>query len=105
MIKITGIEALALGKPVIALSKVNSFTGFHPNALRCDDLYDLPGMIVELLSKIFDYTSSYNYFQKLFSISSNLKFEADRFFSQEDANKKAKLFSKYIKKVVNNYNA
>ena len=96
----TGIEALALGKPVIALSKVNAFTDYHPNALRCDDLYDLPVLIANLLSKKFYKDSSDEFFLKLFSISSDLRFEADRFHSMEDAGNKAKIFSKYIQKVV-----
>jgi len=96
----TGIEALALGKPVIALSKVNAYTGFHPNALRCDDLYDLPGLIVKLLSKKNDNTSTDDYFKKLFSISSDLRFEAERFCSHEDADEKAEKFSDMVKKVI-----
>ena len=42
---------------------------------------------------------------KMFEISSNIPFEADKFISEEDANKKAKIFSKYIRKIVNSYNA
>ena len=100
----TGVEALAMGKPVIAFSKTNSYTDFNPNAFRCDDPYDLPDLIARAISAKFDTTGNEAYFNKLFSISSELRFEADRFLSEDDASQKANKFSSFVQKVVSKLN-
>jgi hypothetical protein len=97
----TGIEALVLGKPVVALSQVNSYTEMHPNATRCIDLYELPSMLVNMVNSRVNIQDTDNYMLKMFKLSSNIRFEADRFLSDDDATKKALLFSKYILKVIN----
>ena len=61
-------------KPVIAFgSKINAYTGYHPNAYRCDDIYDLSGLISEALSTEFDTKANEKYFKNLFSNSSEIK--------------------------------
>ncbi len=96
----TGVEALAMAKPVIAFSKINSYTDFNPNAYRCDDPYDLPDLIAKAISSEFDNAGNEAYFNKLFSISSELRFEADRFLSEDDASQKVNKFSSFVQKVV-----
>jgi len=99
----TGIEALVLGKPVIAFSQVNSYTHFHPNARLCSNLYDLPRMIVKMINeKVYD-EDTIDYLLKMFNNSSNIRFEGVRFLSNDDAEYKASEFSKYIRKVIKIY--
>ena len=99
----TGIEALSLGKPVVALSEVNGYTEYHPNATRCTSLYDLPRMISRMVNEKVDEADTIEYFSKMFAISSDIRLEADRFTSVNDAEEKAMKFSKYIRKVIGMY--
>ena len=101
----SGIESLVLGNGAIALTEINSYAEFHPNASYCNNLYKLSKMIVKMVNQKVKDIDTENYMFKMFEISSNIPFEADKFISEEDANKKAKLFSKYIRKIVNSYNA
>ncbi len=96
----SGIEALALGKSVIALAETNSYADLHPDASYCSNLYDLPSMIVKMVNKDASKKNTLEYFKKMFSYSSEIPFEADRYQSLEDCRKKAKDFSGFIKKVI-----
>ena len=93
----TGIEALVLGKPVIALSEVNSYSQFHPSAVHCSNLYDLPRLIRKMVDSRVEYEDSVEYITKMFSLSSDLRLEADRFVSNENATKKADIYSRSVK--------
>lgn len=99
----TGVEALIMGKPIIALSEVNGYVGYHPAATRCSNLYDLPRMIREMVDRKVEIENTVEYIAKMFSITSDIRLEADRFISSEDAEKKAVEFSRYIVTIVNNY--
>jgi predicted glycosyltransferase len=99
----TGVEALVLGRPVIALAKVNSYTEFHPNASLCTDLYDLPRLIIKMINEKVNDNDTDNYMLKMFKLSSIIRFESDRFISEDDADKKAMKFSKYIDVIINKY--
>ena len=99
----TGVEALVLGRPVIALAKVNSYTEFHPNASLCTDLYDLPRLIIKMINEKVNDNDTDNYMLKMFKLSSIIRFESDRFISEDDADKKAMNFSKYIDVIINKY--
>ena len=100
----SGIEALALGKSVIALAETNSYADLHPDASYCANLYDLPSMIVKMVNKSVNKKDTIEYFKQMFSYSSENPFEADKYASLEDARKKAKDFSEYIKLVISNFN-
>lgn len=99
----TGVEALVLGKPVVALSLTNSYTQFHPNAELCNNLYDLPRMISRMVKTKVDDNDTIKYLSKMFSYSSDIRLESDRFLSVDDAEKKALEFAKYIEIVINKY--
>ena len=99
----TGVEALVLGKPVIALSKVNSYTTHHPNAVRCDDLYDLSKMISRMVKAKVNDADTIEYISKMFTFSSDIRLEGDMFLSEDNAEYKASAFSKYIDVIINKY--
>ncbi len=99
----TGIEALILGKPVIALSEVNSYVNYHPSARRCANMYDLPRMIREMIDTPVKIEDTVQYIAKMFSISSDIRMEGDRFISEADARSKAKEFASCIRLIVENY--
>ena len=98
-----GIEALAIGCPVVALGEINSYTDFHPNAYFCNNAYDLSEMIVKMVNERAEEEDTITYFMKMFNHSSDIPFEADRYLSEEDANDKAKIFSKYIELIIKKY--
>jgi len=99
----TGIEALVFGKPVIALSQVNSYTEFHQKAARCTDLYRLSSMVVKMVNQKVNNDETLKYLLKMFNLTSNIRFEAERFLSKEDAESKAMQFSEYMRKVIKTY--
>ena len=99
-----GIEALTIGCPVIALGEINSYTDFHPNAYLCNNPYDLSEMIVKMVNERAKSEDTISYFMRMFNHSIDIPFEADRYLSEEDANDKAKKFSKYIELVISNFN-
>jgi hypothetical protein len=99
----TGIESLVLGKSVIALSEVNSYAQFHPNAVRCNNLYDLPRLIRTMVDSEVKVEDSVKYISKMFSLSSDIRLEADRFRSDEDADKKSTTFSRSIKILIDKF--
>ena len=99
-----GIEALTIGCPVIALGEINSYTDFHPNAYLCNNPYDLSEMIVRMVNERAKSEDTISYFMRMFNHSIDIPFEADRYLSEEDANDKAKKFSKYIELVISNFN-
>jgi hypothetical protein len=99
----TGVEALILGKPVIALSEVNSYVSFHPCAQRCSNMYQLPRMIRHMIDSEVKIDDTIDYIAKMFSISSDIRMEGDRFISEADARSKAKKFASCIRLIVENY--
>jgi len=99
-----GVEGLALGRSVIALAGINSFTDFHKNAMFCSNLYHLPKLIVNMVNDKVNNDDTIEYFTKMYKFSTDIPFEADKFISEEDANGKAKLFSKYLMQIINSYN-
>ena len=98
----TGVEALVLGKPVIALSEVNSYVKYHPNALLCSNLYKLPTLVNRMTQMKVEHDDTTEYLQKMFSLSSDIRLEAERFLSDKDADHKAIKFARYIKYVIEN---
>ena len=100
----SGIEALALGKSVIAFAETNSYADLHPDARYCSNLYDLPRMIVKMVNKNVNKKDTLDYFKQMFTYSSENPFEADKYQSLEDSQKKAKDFSGFIKKVISKLN-
>ena len=99
----TGVEALILGKPVVALSVTNSYTQYHPNAELCTNLYDLPRMISKMIKTKVAHDTTIEYLSKMFSYTSDVRLESDRFLSVEDAEKKAVKFAKCIEIVIKQY--
>ena len=99
----TGVEALIMGKPVIALSEVNSYVNFHPCAQRCSNMYQLPRMIRNMIDSEVKIDDTIEYIAKMFSISSDIRMEGDRFISEADATSKAKEFASCIRLIVENY--
>ncbi len=99
----SGIESLVLGNGAIALAELNSYAEFHPNASYCNNLYKLPEMIVKMVNSKVQNIDTENYMFKMFEISSDVPFEADRFLSDVDAIDKANKFAVYIKSIIKNY--
>ena len=60
-------------------------------------------MIVKIVNERAENEDTITYFMKMFNHSSDIPFEAERYLSEEDANDKAKKFSKYIELIINNY--
>ena len=46
---------------------------------------------------------TFEYMEKMFKLSSDIRFESDRFLSEEDAEKKAMEFCKYVKIIIEVY--
>lgn len=95
----TGIEALLLGKPVLAMTPINAYTEHHPNAYLCTNTYELSRKISKLVNSIIDEKDTLNYLDKRFNNSSELRLEADRMLSVGDAEEKAKKLASYLNKV------
>ena len=95
----TGIEALVLGKPVLAMTPINAYTENHPNAYLCTDPYQLPRKISKLVNTEVEDKNTFNYLEKRFRNTSELRLEADRMLSVEDAEKKATKLASYLNKV------
>lgn len=88
----TGIEALMYGKPVLSFAP-NVYSGLHPAAEFCVDLYETGARLAKLANTKVDELDTYKYIYKLMRSSSDVSLAAGTFLSQEDAAKKASKFS------------
>jgi hypothetical protein len=91
----TGIEALMYGKPVLAFA-ANVYSGIHPAASFCTDLYEIGGRLARLPETLVDKEATYRYIYKMMRSSTEMTLEAGSFLSEEDSRLKASIFSKAL---------
>lgn len=91
----TGIEALVYGKPVLSFA-ASIYSGFHPAALRCEDLYALGSDLARLMNTQVRIEDTYDYVQMGFKHSTGHHIASHWITSIEDAVEKSKTIADYL---------
>jgi hypothetical protein len=91
----TGIESLFYEKPVLSFAS-NIYYRNHSSVFYCDNLYLLGENLINVLNTKVDKEETINFFKKMYKCSYNFGIGSHYFISNEDAIKKAKLFSMYF---------
>ena len=101
----TGIEALMHGKPVLSFAP-NVYYKHHPAVHHCRDLYELGEHLAKLINTTVSKEDTISYIKMMMDVSIPMYLGSDFFFSDDDAESKAKIFAEYfvnsIKWVENN---
>ncbi|MFA6082410.1 MAG: hypothetical protein WC773_03295 [Patescibacteria group bacterium] len=90
-----GIEALMHGKPVLSFAP-NVYINQHPAVTLCTNLYDLDHSLAKLVNTKVEIEDTYKYIYKMMRISSWVPLWASGFLSEDDAQKKAGVFSQHL---------
>jgi hypothetical protein len=57
-----------------------------------------------MIHEKFQHDANDGYLHKMFSVTSEIRLEADRFFSEDDATQKADIFSSSLEKMISKLN-
>jgi len=96
----TGVEALMHGKPVLSFSS-NLYQGYHSSAITCSNLFELGEKLAELINTDVSQQETISYINRLKNNSLSICLGSYNFYSEKDSQKKANIYAKYFKNIIN----
>ena len=95
----TGIESLMYGKPVLSFSS-NMYHGYHSSAISCKNLFDLGKKLSQLINTNVKKEETIMYINRLRNHSVSVCLGSYNFYSLDDSQKKAYIYSQYFIKIL-----